>query len=55
VTLALREQIERVRASRETVGRRADRIIELGSQIAAALESHPMSVEDLYDERGLPA
>jgi len=55
VTLALREQIERVRASRETVERRAARIIELGSQIAAALESHPMSVEDLYDERGLPA
>ncbi|WP_045875649.1 type II toxin-antitoxin system VapB family antitoxin [Pseudofrankia sp. DC12] len=55
VIVALRERLERVRAGSEPPQRRADRIVGLGRQIAVALRSHDLTVEDLYDDRGLPA
>ena len=55
VIVSLHERLERVRAGSEPPERRADRIVALGGQIAAALRSHDMTVEDLYDDQGLPA
>jgi hypothetical protein len=34
---------------------RADEILTTGKQIAVAIASSQMTVEDLYDEHGLPA
>jgi antitoxin VapB len=55
VTVAVRERLDRVRAARVSERDRAARILELGRQIAAALAGSAMSVDDLYDDRGLPA
>jgi antitoxin VapB len=55
VTVAVRERLDRVRAARVSERDRAARILELGRQIAAALAGSVMSVDDLYDDRGLPA
>lgn len=57
VTVAVRERLERVRrnGAELTPEQRADKIMELGRQIAAALGPNPMRPEDLYDdETGLP-
>jgi len=55
VTVAVRERLDRVRAARVSESDRAARILELGRQIATALAGSAMSVDDLYDDRGLPA
>jgi antitoxin VapB len=54
VTVAVRERLERVRSARDPHHRAAE-IVAIGRQIATALSATPMTVEDLYDERGLPA
>lgn len=55
VTLAVRERLARLRAAAGGEDARARDIRELGRQIAAALPSDTFTVEDLYDNRGLPA
>lgn len=55
VTVAVRERLDRVRRGELTPEERADKIVKLGQQIAAALGPNPMRIEDLYDEEtGLP-
>ncbi|WP_322748837.1 MULTISPECIES: type II toxin-antitoxin system VapB family antitoxin [unclassified Frankia] len=54
VTMAIRERLDRMRADREAGEQRAARIVALGRQIAAAVSSSGMSIEDLYDDHGLP-
>lgn len=58
VTVALRERLERVRASRDTeISERAARLLEIGDD-AAGRWVDPYATADhgalLYDERGLP-
>ncbi len=55
VTIAVRERLDRMRAHREDAEQRAARILALGRQIAAAASASSLSIDDLYDERGLPA
>lgn len=55
VAVAVRERLDRVRNAVLTPQQRADRVVELGTQIAHALGPNPMQIEDLYDEEtGLP-
>jgi antitoxin VapB len=44
-----------MRASREDDEQRADRIVALGRQIAGAVAGSGLGIDDLYDDRGLPA
>jgi antitoxin VapB len=55
VTVAIRERLERMRADRESREWRAARIVDLGRQIAAVASAPALSIDDLYDDRGLPA
>jgi antitoxin VapB len=55
VTVAIRERLDRMRADHEEGEQRGARILGLGRQIAAALSQSGMSIDDLYDDRGLPA
>ncbi|WP_322752380.1 type II toxin-antitoxin system VapB family antitoxin [Frankia sp. Cas3] len=55
VTVAVRERLDRMRADREGAEQRAARIVAIGRQIAAAVSASGLSIDDLYDERGLPA
>jgi antitoxin VapB len=57
VTVAVRERLHRMRADRENAEQRAARIVALGRQIATAVSASASSlnIDDLYDERGLPA
>ncbi|KJE22332.1 hypothetical protein FF36_03401 [Frankia torreyi] len=55
VTVAIRERLDRIRADRESGERRAARIVDLGRQIASAVSASTMSIDDLYDDYGLPA
>jgi antitoxin VapB len=55
VTIAVRERLDRIRSGTEGADQRAARILAIGRQIASALPEPRMRVEDLYDERGLPA
>jgi antitoxin VapB len=55
VTVAIRERLDRMRAARESGEQRAARIVDLGRQIASAVSASSMSIDDLYDDHGLPA
>jgi antitoxin VapB len=55
VTVAVRERLDRMRADRENAGERAARVVAIGRQIAAAVSASDLDIDDLYDERGLPA
>ncbi|CUU59093.1 hypothetical protein Ga0074812_124118 [Parafrankia irregularis] len=55
VTTAIRERLDRMRADREAGEQRVERIVALGRQIAGAVAESRFGVEDLYDDRGLPA
>lgn len=55
VLVAVRERLERMRADRDEGERRVARIVALGRQIAAAVSPSSLSIEDLYDDHGLPA
>ncbi|MGI9031000.1 MAG: type II toxin-antitoxin system VapB family antitoxin [Ilumatobacteraceae bacterium] len=56
VTVAVRERLERVRQTGPTTEQRAQRILELGRQIAGVMSSKVgIDVDDLYDDQGLPA
>ena len=54
ITVAVRERLGRIQAERETTQTRAARIRELGRRIAEALPPDVTTIEELYDERGLP-
>jgi len=55
VTTALRERLDRIRASGTTPEQRAARILELGQQISTAMPAATLTIHDLYDDDGLPA
>ncbi len=55
VTVAVRERLERVHARRDTPERRAARILELGRLISTAMPMATLTIDDLYDDEGLPA
>jgi antitoxin VapB len=55
VTVAIRERLDRLRAGRDMGEQRAARIVALGRQIAVAVSPSSVDIEDLYDDRGLPA
>lgn len=55
VTVAVRERLDRLQAVEQTPDQRAVRILELGRQISTAMPPARLDVEDLFDERGLPA
>jgi antitoxin VapB len=55
VTIAVRERLERVRSQQDDPARRAERILALGREIAVTLSRPGIEIDDLYDERGLPA
>ncbi|KLL11392.1 type II toxin-antitoxin system VapB family antitoxin [Protofrankia sp. BMG5.30] len=54
VLVAVRERLERMRAGRDDGEWRVARIVALGRQIAAVSPPGP-TIDDLYDDRGLPA
>ncbi|WP_242424689.1 type II toxin-antitoxin system VapB family antitoxin, partial [Frankia sp. EI5c] len=54
-TTAIRERLERMRADREAGEQRVERIVALGRQIAGAVVGSGFDIDDLYDDRGLPA
>jgi antitoxin VapB len=55
VTVAVRERLDRMRRAGLTTEQRAAKILALGQQIAASAGPHPVHVDDLYDDDGLPA
>ncbi|WP_305039302.1 MULTISPECIES: type II toxin-antitoxin system VapB family antitoxin [unclassified Frankia] len=55
VTTAIRERLDRMRADREAGEQRVERIVALGRQIADAVVGSGFGIDDLYDDRGLPA
>jgi antitoxin VapB len=56
VTVAIRERLDRLRAAGgDSDEQRAARIVDLGRQIASAISASAMRIDDLYDDRGLPA
>lgn len=55
VTVAIRERLERMRVDRRDPEQQAARIVALGRQIAGAMAASSLNIDDLYDERGLPA
>ncbi len=55
VTTAIRERLDRMRADREAGEQRVDRIVALGRQIAGAVAGSGFGIDNLYDDRGLPA
>ncbi|WP_131745166.1 type II toxin-antitoxin system VapB family antitoxin [Frankia sp. Cppng1_Ct_nod] len=55
VTVAVRERLERMRAGREDAEQQVARVVAIGRQIAAAVSASDLGIDDLYDERGLPA
>ncbi len=55
VTAAVRERLARLHAIAETPEQRAQRILEIGRQISTAMPQSTMTIDDMYDDEGLPA
>lgn len=54
VTIAVRERLARLERERASSADTVDRILAIGAETAPALRRSAVTVEDLYDERGLP-
>jgi len=54
VTVAVRERLARLESEPTSAVSRVERILAIGAETAPVLRASPLTIEDLYDERGLP-
>lgn len=55
IAVSLRERLVRLDAAPAESDARIERIRRVARDIAPALAASPLSIDDLYDENGLPA
>jgi antitoxin VapB len=54
VTVAVRERLARLEGEQDSTASRVERMMAIAAETGPVLRTSPLTIDDLYDEHGLP-